>query len=141
MKLGRLDHVNVRTGDVERMAAWYVRVLGMERGQRPRFAFPGAWLYSEGHPSVHLVGMPAAPKGAEDPTLEHFAFAATGLAAFIAQLKESGDKYDLGVIPHLNIVQINVWDPDGNHIHIDFPAQESHAFLAAQGGGGETKLY
>ena len=22
------------------------------------------------------------------------------------------------------LVQINVWDPDGNHIHVDFPADE-----------------
>jgi catechol 2,3-dioxygenase-like lactoylglutathione lyase family enzyme len=140
MKLGALDHVNVRTSDVEGMAAWYTRVLGMERGKRPDFSFPGAWMYSNGHPSVHLVGMPSKPKGTDDPTLEHFAFAATGLQSFVERLKRDEVRYDVGVVPGIDIVQINVWDPDGNHIHIDFPADESEAFIKAQ-GGAETKLY
>ena len=123
MQLGRFDHVNVRTADVARMTAWYESVLGMTAGPRPPFPFPGAWLYVGDHPSVHLVGVPKQP----DVTglrLEHFAFQATGLKEFLVRLKRDGHRYDLGVVPEFGIVQINVWDPDGNHVHIDFSPAE-----------------
>ena len=47
--LKRLDHVNLRTADLDRMVAWYGRVLDMHPGPRPDFAFPGAWPYADGH--------------------------------------------------------------------------------------------
>ena len=126
MRLGSLDHVNVRTGKVQAMREWYVRVLGMSDGDRPPFPFPGAWLYIGGHPCLHLVGLDSEPANT-DPKLEHFAFSATGLKEFKSKLDASGEKYDVRVVPGLGIVQFNVWDPDGNHIHIDFQPSEPGA--------------
>lgn len=126
MQLGRFDHVNVRTSNVETMVAWYERVLGMKSGKRPPFPFPGAWLYVGEHPSVHLVGVPVQPE-VTGVRLEHFAFQAVGLKEFVARLKGSGERFQLGVVPGFGIVQINVWDPDGNHIHIDFSPEEGRA--------------
>lgn len=126
MQLGRFDHVNVRTSNVETMVAWYERVLGMKSGKRPPFPFPGAWLYVGEHPSVHLVGVPVQPE-VTGVRLEHFAFQAVGLKEFVARLKGSGERFQLGVVPEFGIVQINVWDPDGNHIHIDFSPEEGRA--------------
>ena len=48
MPLGKLDHVNVRTAQLDKMIAWYEDVLEMEVGPRPNFPFPGAWLYADG---------------------------------------------------------------------------------------------
>ena len=124
MQIGKLDHVNVRTANVAGMAAWYARVLGMPSGKRPPFPFPGAWLYTGNQPAVHLVGVAATPAGT-DPKVEHFAFQATGLAAFEKQLDETGERYEKRVVPGFGIVQINVWDPDGKHIHIDFAPEEA----------------
>jgi catechol 2,3-dioxygenase-like lactoylglutathione lyase family enzyme len=124
MKLGRFDHVNVRTANVPQMIAWYESVLGMRSGPRPPFSFPGAWLYVGDHPSVHLVGV-ATPPAVTETRLEHFAFQASGLKEFIQRLKAGGHGYDLGVVPDFGIIQINVWDPDGNHIHIDFAPAEA----------------
>ena len=73
MQLGRFDHVNVRTADIERMVAWYERVLGMTNGQRPPFPFPGAWLYVGDHPSVHLVGVTTPPES-DGPSSRAFRF-------------------------------------------------------------------
>ena len=126
MQLGALDHVNVRTSRVEQMVAWYDRVLGMKSGNRPPFPFPGAWLYTGNHPAVHLVGVAAEPANA-DPKLEHFAFAAKGLKEFVTRLDQMGEKYEARVVPKFGLVQINVWDPDGNHIHIDFQPDEPGA--------------
>ena len=126
MRLGALDHVNVRTSRVQAMREWYVRVLGMVDGDRPPFPFPGAWLYQEGNAVVHLVGVDAEPANT-DPKLEHFAFAATGLKDFRDKLEKLGEAYDVRVVPKIGIVQFNIWDPDGNHIHIDFQPSEPGA--------------
>jgi catechol 2,3-dioxygenase-like lactoylglutathione lyase family enzyme len=125
MKIACLDHVNVRTPNVEPMSAWYEAVLGLARGPRPDFPFPGAWLYLGDRAIVHLVGTQAAP-GADpaDLRLEHFALEAEGLPAFLDRLAATGTAYRLGVTPGEppvgGIVQVNIADPDGNHIHVDF---------------------
>lgn len=122
----RLDHVNLRTAGLDAMVAWYRRILGLEPGPRPGFSFPGAWLYAGERPLIHLVGTEAAP--AADPAdlrIEHFALAARDLPAFLARLEAEGEGYRLRRIPDFGIVQVNVWDPDGNHIHIDFDAAEA----------------
>lgn len=126
MQLGSLDHVNVRTARLDAMRAWYVRVLGMVDGERPPFPFPGAWLYTGGSPVVHLVGVDMEPANT-DPKLEHFAFGATGLKDFEAKLNALGEAYEVRVVPKVGIVQFNIWDPDGNHIHIDFQPSEAGA--------------
>ena len=92
MQLGKLDHVNIRTANLEEMVEWYTTVLGMEVGDRPPFAFPGAWLYSEGQPFVHLVGVEENPSSIE-PKIEHFAFSATGLKELTARLDQKSIEY------------------------------------------------
>jgi catechol 2,3-dioxygenase-like lactoylglutathione lyase family enzyme len=124
MQVKKLDHVNIHTANVDRLVEWYGRVLGMKAGDRPPFPFPGAWLYCGGEPTIHLVGVEKQPETA-GLRLEHFAFSATGLDDFMAVLKRDGIKYDARKIPRSGDVQVNVWDPDGNHIHVDFHAAEA----------------
>ncbi len=139
MQLGTLDHVNVRTAKVAEMRAWYARVLGMIDGDRPPFPFPGAWLYAGKNPVVHLVGVAAEPANT-DPKLEHFAFSATGLKIFRDKLERLGETYNVRVVPGLGIVQFNVWDPDGNHIHIDFQPTEPGARDAPAWGNQDAMI-
>ncbi|MGH1481289.1 MAG: VOC family protein [Geminicoccales bacterium] len=128
MKLGALDHVNVRTRNLDKMAEWYQRVLGLQKGERPSFNFPGAWLYLDDKPIVHLVGVDRSlPAHQQDLRLEHFAIRASGLTEFLARLKMDDINYKMGKVPDFPIVQVNVWDPDGNHIHIDFHEDEAAA--------------
>lgn len=126
MQIGKLDHVNVRTTQLEAMIDWYTRVLGLRQGDRPDFPFGGAWMYAGASATVHLVDIDGAPGTGSETSLklEHFAFTATGYAEFETKLKLMGEKYRCGQVPSVNLIQYNVWDPDGNHIHIDFPADE-----------------
>jgi catechol 2,3-dioxygenase-like lactoylglutathione lyase family enzyme len=55
VSVGVLDHFNIRTRKLADTVQFYEDVLGLEKGARPNFAFPGAWMYSEGKPVVHLV--------------------------------------------------------------------------------------
>ncbi len=126
MQIGKLDHVNLRTTQLEILIDWYTRVLGMRAGERPDFPFPGAWMYAGEAAAVHIVGIdsPAGAGSESELRLEHFAFSASGRMAFEARLDAMGERFQRVDIPDFNIVQINLWDPDGNHIHVDFPADE-----------------
>ena len=122
MQITRLDHVNVRTTQLEAMIDWYVDVLGLVNGARPDFGFPGAWLYAGDVAVVHLVGVSDdAGAGSEAALkLEHFAMRATDAAGFEARLRERGIDYRKSGIDELDLMAFNIWDPDGNHIHVDF---------------------
>ncbi|MEM9049491.1 MAG: VOC family protein [Pseudomonadota bacterium] len=129
MGLTALDHVNIRTANAARLALWYEAALGLERGFRPAFAFPGVWLYLGDRAVVHLIEVVPPPGGEGTLRLEHFAFSATGLARFRARLDAAGAAHDLVALPPgpVDLVQVNLHDADGNHIHIDFPADEARA--------------
>jgi len=124
MQLNRLDHVNVKTANLDQMIKWYEDVLGMKSGARPPFPFPGAWMYAGDYPVVHLVGVDSQPAG-QDPTLEHFALSATGYASFLENLDRRNIDYRVGKVPGIDVTQVNVFDVDGNHIHIDFQNHET----------------
>lgn len=126
MHIKRLDHVNLRTTRLEEMIGWYVDVLGLSNGERPDFGFPGAWLYAGDHAIVHLVDVdPPESTGAEvDLKLEHFAMIASGAAEFEARLNDLGQKFQKMAVEGTGLVAFNVWDPDGNHIHVDFALTE-----------------
>ena len=126
MQLGALDHVNIRTSRLAEMVEWYEGVLGMVSGKRPPFPFPGAWLYVGDQAYIHLIGIDEeAGPDPDDLKLEHFAFAAKGVASFIEKLDAAGARYDKRVVPGFGITQVNIWDPDGNHIHIDFKPDDA----------------
>ncbi len=130
LQIDKLDHVNLRTSQLDLMIEWYSEVLGLRFGDRPDFPFAGAWMYAGESAIVHLVGVEseeAAGAGSEVALrLEHFAVSATtGRAEFEARLSALGERFQRNEIASFKLVQINVWDPDGNHIHVDFPFWDS----------------
>ncbi|HEY4012693.1 MAG TPA: VOC family protein [Polyangiaceae bacterium] len=121
------DHVNVRTANLDGMRAFYVDVIGLRVGPRPAFSFGGAWLYCAGAPVVHLVQVDRAPPPSGELSLEHFALRAEGLADFLERLRAHGVPARLGFIHDFGVCQVNVRDPDGTHIHVDFDIAEAKA--------------
>lgn len=129
MQIRKLDHVNIRTKRLDHLIGWYTNTLGLSVGFRPPFSFPGAWLYAEDAAVVHLVGIEGTEGvgSEEELKLEHFAFTAAGAKAFEQRLIDRGEKYRKSEIAATGTVAFNVWDPDGNHIHVDFPIAETTA--------------
>lgn len=121
----RLDHVNLQTVQLDAMIAWYEHILQLKNGYRPNFPFNGAWIYAGDIPVVHLVEVAHAPPEASDLALEHAAFRAKGLPKFIERLQVAGEALRVVRVPEMPLVQVNVWDPDGNHLHVDFDAAEA----------------
>jgi catechol 2,3-dioxygenase-like lactoylglutathione lyase family enzyme len=122
----RLDHVNVRTANLEGLIRFYTDVLGLQSGERPPLGFPGAWLYAGEHAVIHLVGVERQPKPEGALSLEHFAFSASNLAEFQARLARLGVEHQLSRQAGTRNVVLNLRDPDGNRLHVDFPASEAN---------------
>lgn len=127
MPLLAFDHVNIRTVHLEKMVAWYEDVLGLRAGPRPEFSVPGAWLYLEDTCVIHLIEADPAPMehtDGESLRMEHMAFRASDMKGFVARLKDRGIGYKLFPFEALDMILVFIRDPDGNRIHVDFPASE-----------------
>ena len=77
MNIGMLDHYNVSTRKLQETIQFYQDVLGFVNGHRPPFNFPGAWLYSAGHPVLHLndISQTDAQQRDDLGVIDHVAFA------------------------------------------------------------------
>lgn len=118
-----LDHVNIRTAALEPMRRFYAEALGLKDGARPPFGFGGAWLYCGEQAAVHLVEVDRTPAG-KGPRIEHFAFRASGLAEFLNRLRRLRHAYSIALVPGSGNRQVNIFDPDGNHIEVQFEGKE-----------------
>src|SRR5712664_4897798 len=54
----KLDHVTIRTRDLQATRSFFLKVFDLKEGERPLAIqrIPGHWLYSNGHPLVHIIG-------------------------------------------------------------------------------------
>ncbi|HVR64350.1 MAG TPA: VOC family protein [Polyangia bacterium] len=123
--LDRLDHVNVRTANLAGLVRFYTDVLGLREGERPPLGFPGAWMYLGDRAVIHMVVVAEQPRPEGALRLEHFAFAARGLPEFVSRLQRLGVVFQQSRQPGTGNVIVNLHDPDGNRLHVDFPASEA----------------
>ena len=90
--VGVLDQFNIRTRNLSDTVRFYEDVLGLEKGARPKFAFPGAWMYSEGKAVVHIVDI-SKTEEAQKPdsgVVHHVAFASHGFVGMKHRLESKG---------------------------------------------------
>jgi len=120
----RLDHVNLRTADLSGLVRFYVDVLGLTQGERPPLGFPGAWLYAGAHPVIHLVEVAQQPRPEGPLRLEHFAFVGGNAEEFLGRLTRLGVEFRQSRQAGTGNLVINLHDPDGNRLHVDFAASE-----------------
>ena len=119
-----INHVNIRTKNLFLMINWYKRILDLKSGSRPNFNFEGAWLYTKDKPVLHLIVDPNTKEYNKHQQLEHFAFTATGLDKFLKKLNQENVSYNCTILPQLSTKLVNIYDYDGNHLHVDFNRHE-----------------
>ena len=97
VSVGVLDHFNIRTRNLADTVRFYEDILGLEKGARPNFAFPGAWMYSEGKAVVHLVDISKTdePQKPDSGVVHHVAFASTGFSGMQQRLKSKATAFEL----------------------------------------------
>lgn len=120
-----LDHVNIRTANLEALVRFYEQVIGLKAGERPPLGFPGAWMYAGERAVIHLVGVEEQPQPQGALQLEHFAFAGSRLPELLARVTRAGVSYRESRQAGTGNVVVNLQDPDGNCLHIDFAASEA----------------
>jgi catechol 2,3-dioxygenase-like lactoylglutathione lyase family enzyme len=130
--VGVLDHFNIRTRKLTETVRFYESVLGLEKGPRPNFAFPGAWMYSEGKAVVHLVDISATnePQKPDSGVVHHVAFASTGFDGMADRLKSRGMPFEARQVPGGELWQIFVNDPNGVMIELNYEAAKEQAEAA-----------
>ena len=122
MGVGVLDHFNIRTRKLADTIRFYEEILGLENGDRPNFTFPGAWMYSEGKPVVHLVDISqtSEQQKPDSGVVHHVAFASRGFAGMKGRLSSKGLPFDVREVPGVEVWQIFVTDPNGVMIELNY---------------------
>src|SRR3979411_3253159 len=97
MSVGVLDHFNIRTRKLADPVRFYEEILGLKTGERPNFTFPGAWMYSEGKPVVHLVDISATDEQQKPDSgvVHHVAFASRDFTGMKPRLQTQARPVDV----------------------------------------------
>jgi catechol 2,3-dioxygenase-like lactoylglutathione lyase family enzyme len=134
VSVGVLDHFNIRTRNLAETVRFYEDVLGLEKGPRPNFAFPGAWMYSEGRPVVHLVDISptAEPQKPDSGVVHHVAFVSRGFDGMKQRLASKGMKFESRQVPGGDLWQIFVHDPNGVMIELNYEAAREQGAAPAE---------
>ena len=122
MGVGVLDHFNIRTRNLTDTVRFYEDVLGLEKGPRPNFVFPGAWMYSEGRAVVHLVDISPTdePQKPDSGVVHHVAFVSQGFHEMKQRLQTKGVKFEAREVPGGDLWQIFIHDPNGVMIELNY---------------------
>jgi catechol 2,3-dioxygenase-like lactoylglutathione lyase family enzyme len=115
-----LDHVTLRTADLEATRAFLEEVLGLAAGYRPPFGFPGHWLYAAGAPIVHLIPGRGGPVDRAGETIDHAAFRLENYAQHRRRLDDQGIGYSTMDLPELGERRLFVRTPTGILLELVF---------------------
>jgi len=129
INVGLLDHYNVSTRNLKDTVKFYEDVLLFENGPRPPFDFPGAWLYSAGHPVLHLNDISATdkPQRADSGVIDHVAFGSRGFEAMKQHLKGQGVPFRINEVPNSTRRQIFLRDPNNVEIELNYDTKNEIA--------------
>ena len=120
--VGGLDHYNVSTRKLPETIRFYEDVLGFENGPRPAFNFPGAWLYSAGHPVLHLndISQTNRQQRPDSGVIDHIAFGSRGFEAMKQHLVGKGVAHRVNQVPSSTRWQIFLRDPNNVELELNF---------------------
>jgi len=127
--VGLLDHYNVSTRKLGETVQFYEDVLGLKNGPRPPFDFPGAWLYSAGHPVLHLndISKTDREQRTDSGVIDHVAFGSRGFEAMKKKLAGKGINYRVNEVPNSTRRQIFLRDPNNVEIELNFDTKNEAA--------------
>jgi catechol 2,3-dioxygenase-like lactoylglutathione lyase family enzyme len=129
IKIGMLDHYNVSTRKLQETVKFYEDMLGFVNGPRPPFDFPGAWLYSAGHPVLHLndISQTDREQRPDSGVIDHVAFGSRGFEAVKQHLSGKGVSYRVNLVPNSSRRQIFLRDPNNVEIELNFDTKNETA--------------
>ena len=104
-------------------------VLGFVNDPRPPFDFPGAWLYSAGHPVLHLndISQTDEQQRPDSGVIDHVAFGCRGFQAMKQHLTGKGVPHHVNQVPNSTRWQIFLRDPNNVEIELNFETKNETA--------------
>ena len=125
MPVTALHHFTIRCtpDELAPLVDFYTRVVRLEAGARPVVPAPGAWLYAEGQPIVHLYAHLQTPEPATEPVtghVDHISFRSHGLKEMRRHLGELGVPFTEAPVPGWDMHQLFLHDPRGLKIEMTF---------------------
>jgi catechol 2,3-dioxygenase-like lactoylglutathione lyase family enzyme len=129
MPVAALHHFTIRCtpDELPPLLDFYTRVMRLEVGPRPVIPAPGAWLYAEGQPIVHLYAHLTTPDSATDPVtghVDHISFRSHGLQEMRDHLGRLGVPFAEAPVPGWDLHQLFLHDPRGLKIEMTFLMQQ-----------------
>ena len=90
-----LDHVTIRTRDLQATRSFFLTVFDLKEGKRPLAIrrIPGHWLYSEGRPLVHIIGSQGSGIDRAAEAIDHVGLRMQGYGDFRKKLDRLGIRY------------------------------------------------
>ncbi|MEE9412421.1 MAG: VOC family protein [Methylococcales bacterium] len=116
----KINHVLVRTSNLEAMNRFLVDAIGLEVGERPPFPFAGSWLYSDGKPVVHVIHDNSA--GNADGAVDHVALEGADYDTLLAAITKHEIEYAERNVPQSGEHQVFIFGPNGLKVEMLFPA-------------------
>jgi catechol 2,3-dioxygenase-like lactoylglutathione lyase family enzyme len=125
MPVTALHHYTIRCtpDELPPLVDFYTRVMRLQVGARPEIPAPGAWLYADDQPIVHLYAHLSTPDAAMEPVtghVDHISFRAHGLKEMREHLDALGVPFTEAPIPGWKIHQLFLRDPRGLKIEMTF---------------------
>lgn len=123
----QIDHVTLRTADLEGTRDFLQSVLGVTVGYRPPFAFPGYWLYDGEDAVIHLIpgGGERGPRNAE--TIDHAGFRLEDYDGTREKLDRLVIAYQTMDLPDLGERRLFIHTPGGILLELVFRTGASRA--------------
>jgi glyoxylase I family protein len=124
-----LDHITIRTHELEATRNFMVSVFDLVEGPRPAAiiaSIAGYWLYDQGTPLVHLIQshFPKTDTHANvAEAIDHFAFVMENYNAFKEKLIRMQIPFELMHLPELNRKRIFLRTPSNLLIETIFESR------------------
>jgi lactoylglutathione lyase len=132
-----INHILLRTHDLEEMGQFFEQSLDLKKGYRPPFNFPGSWLWSDDKPLIHLTELNPADTEQSDHlggqrtipntgmgTVDHIAFSGSDYPRLIARLKHHHLDYFERAVPLTGEHQVFVEGPEEVRVEIQFDSNQ-----------------
>lgn len=116
-----LDHVNIRTTDVDASARFYVEIFDFEFRKGPEVAGNRAnWLFDRsGRPIIHF--RMATAEAQSTGSIDHIALTCDDKDVILERLKTRGIQFNVFENPAEPMTQVFVKDPHGVMLELRFP--------------------
>ncbi|MBB3695233.1 VOC family protein [Sphingomonas sp. BK580] len=114
--------IRVPSSDLDKIADFYIGIVGLENGSRPDSNVEGRWLYAGGKDVLHIEADNdlVSAETSIAHSISHVSFQCTGLDEAVEHLNSSHVSFDLVGTNAVGVAQVFLRDPEGRGVELNF---------------------